>query len=39
MPWWNRVGRMPAACFAAFLNNNWFGATVFTGLLLDYLLR
>ena len=26
------------ACFQAFLNNNWFGMTVFAGLALDYLL-
>ena len=31
--------REKAKCFAAFLNNNWFGMVVFIGLLVDYLLR
>lgn len=28
--------RDPAACFKAFLNNNWFGLAVFAGILLDF---
>jgi 4-hydroxybenzoate polyprenyltransferase len=28
--------REKAKCFQAFLNNNWFGLTVFVGLVLDY---
>ncbi|HET7832281.1 MAG TPA: 4-hydroxybenzoate octaprenyltransferase [Gallionella sp.] len=29
--------RERGACFAAFLHNNWFGAAVFAGIVLDYL--
>ena len=29
--------RDPDRCFAAFLNNNWFGMAVFAGILLHYL--
>lgn len=28
--------REPKACFQAFLNNNWFGASVFAGILANY---
>ena len=31
--------REKAQCFKAFLNNNWFGMAVFSGLVMDYLLR
>ena len=30
-------GRQPAACFKAFLHNNWFGAAVFAGIAASYL--
>ena len=33
---WITRARDPAACFRAFLNNNYFGAAIFAGLLLDY---
>ena len=36
---WLIRGRDPAACFRAFLNNNWLGLSVFAGLALDYLFR
>jgi len=29
--------RQPQACFRAFLNNNWFGAAVFAGIVANYL--
>jgi len=31
--------RDPAACFRAFLDNNWFGCAVFVGIALDYVFR
>jgi 4-hydroxybenzoate polyprenyltransferase len=31
--------REPAKCFEAFLNNNWFGAAVFAGILLQFTFR
>jgi len=30
-------GRKPAACFRAFLNNNWIGMVIFAGIVIDYL--
>ena len=34
---WLTRARAPADCFRAFLNNNWFGAVVFVGIVLHYL--
>jgi 4-hydroxybenzoate polyprenyltransferase len=31
--------RQPAKCFRAFLHNNWFGGSVFAGIVVDFLLR
>jgi 4-hydroxybenzoate polyprenyltransferase len=36
---WLIRDREPAACFRAFLNNNYFGIAVFAGVALDYLFR
>jgi 4-hydroxybenzoate polyprenyltransferase len=36
---WLIRDREPAACFRAFLNNNYFGLTVFAGIALAYLFR
>jgi 4-hydroxybenzoate polyprenyltransferase len=32
-------GRKPEQCMKAFLNNNWFGMTVFIGLFLDFIIN
>lgn len=35
---WLTRHREPAGCFRAFMNNNWFGAAIFVGIALHYLL-
>ncbi len=35
---WLIQDRSPAHCFTAFLNNNWVGMVIFTGILFNYLL-
>jgi 4-hydroxybenzoate polyprenyltransferase len=35
---WLIRGRGKAECFQAFLNNHWFGAAIFAGIALDYLI-
>jgi 4-hydroxybenzoate polyprenyltransferase len=32
-------GRKPEQCMKAFLNNNWFGLTIFIGLFLDFIIN
>ena len=36
---WLMRRRERDGCFRAFLNNNWFGAVIFTGLLIDFVLK
>ncbi|MFN3544170.1 MAG: 4-hydroxybenzoate octaprenyltransferase [Thiobacillus sp.] len=36
---WLIRGRDPKQCFRAFLHNTWFGAAVFAGIALDFVLR
>ncbi|MCK5716947.1 MAG: 4-hydroxybenzoate octaprenyltransferase [Thiomargarita sp.] len=33
---WLIKDRVPKRCFQAFLNNHWFGATIFVGIVTDY---
>jgi 4-hydroxybenzoate polyprenyltransferase len=34
---WLIRDRVPAECFKAFLNNNWVGVAIFSGVVLHYL--
>jgi 4-hydroxybenzoate polyprenyltransferase len=36
---WLIRNREPERCFRAFLNNNWVGAAVFAGIVVDYVMR